>query len=117
MRTAVALVNFSGNQKPVCAKSSGWVVQLVDEIADQLALGCGWITGVDQVDEVADQLALGCDWITGVDQVDEVADQLALGSMRITGDRVDEIADEMTEILHVKTLSNLRVRTLRAVIA
>lgn len=46
MRTAVALINFSGNQKAVCAKPSGWAVQFMDEVA-------GSPGGLDGVGEIA----------------------------------------------------------------
>ena len=66
--TGGRFVQFSGNQKAVCAKSSGRVVQFVNEGANDLALRCDG---------------------------------------RSTLQRMDEMAHEMTEILHVKTLSNI----------
>jgi hypothetical protein len=68
----------SGNQKAVCAKSNrrrGRVVQLVDEVADDLALRCdGWSLLLQRMDEIADEVT-GRNWVAG-DMVfmDEAAD-------------------------------------------
>jgi hypothetical protein len=107
--TGGRFVQFSGNQKAVCAKSSGRVVQFVNEGAIDLASRCdGRSIHLQRMDEIADEVT-GRHWVAG-DMVlmDEGANDLAL---RCDGwstlQRMDEMAHEMTEILHVKTLSNI----------
>lgn len=96
-------VIFSGNQKAVGDR----IVQFVNEVTDNL--GSNRLAGyLDRVDEFTDEVT-GCNWVTrNIHLMDKAADQLTLRSNGIAWDRVNEITYEMTEILHLETLSDLR---------
>jgi len=74
-------------------------MEVMDEAADQLALRRDWLLGSERVHEIAHELTRRY-WIRGnvqVEVMDEAADQLALRRDWVRGNRVHEIADEVTE--------------------